>query len=222
MTKKTKEIRMNTYKRYCPNVFVAQCDAKHEKGETIIVTTKRGKKNECIIHNLVAQRDGVFFYSITRADGFDSQQYAANKVEKLNASADAADRRGNDWHAKSQEDREFLALGEPIKVGHHSEKRHRALIQRNWRRMENAVEEFQKADGFRKRVAYWDEQSKKIDLSMPESIEFFSEQLKEATAYYAGLKDGTYSKEHRYSLAYAKKRVNELVKRRDIAVILWG
>ena len=161
MTKKTKEIRMNTYKRYCPNVFVAQCDAKHEKGETIIVTTKRGKKNECIIHNLVAQRDGVFFYSITRADGFDSQQYAANKVEKLNASADAADRRGNDWHAKSQEDREFLALGEPIKVGHHSKKRHRALIQRNWRRMENAVEEFQKADGFRKRVAYWDEQSKK-------------------------------------------------------------
>ena len=27
---------MNTYKKYCPNVFVAQCEEKHEKGETIM------------------------------------------------------------------------------------------------------------------------------------------------------------------------------------------
>jgi len=26
---------MNTYKKYCPNVFVAQCEEKHEKGDTI-------------------------------------------------------------------------------------------------------------------------------------------------------------------------------------------
>ena len=36
---------------------------------------------------------------------------------------------------KSNEGSEFLSLGEPIKVGHHSANRHRALIERNWDRM---------------------------------------------------------------------------------------
>ena len=31
---------MNTYQKYCPNVFVAKCDEKHDKGEIITVTTK--------------------------------------------------------------------------------------------------------------------------------------------------------------------------------------
>ena len=30
----------------------------------------------------------------------------------------------------SNEGKEFLVMGEPIKIGHHSEKRHRALIER--------------------------------------------------------------------------------------------
>lgn len=40
---------MNTYRKYCPNVFVAQCTEKHEKGDTIMVETKYGKENECIV-----------------------------------------------------------------------------------------------------------------------------------------------------------------------------
>ena len=40
---------MNTYYKFCPNVFLAKCDAKHEKGETILVTTKYGKENESIV-----------------------------------------------------------------------------------------------------------------------------------------------------------------------------
>lgn len=44
---------MNTYKKYCPNVFVAQCTEKHEKGDLIEVSTKYGKENQCIIHNFV-------------------------------------------------------------------------------------------------------------------------------------------------------------------------
>lgn len=34
---------MNTYHKFCPNVFLAKCDEKHEKGEVIEVTTKYGK-----------------------------------------------------------------------------------------------------------------------------------------------------------------------------------
>lgn len=55
---------MNTYYKFCPNVFLAKCDAKHEKGETILVTTKYGKENESIVFNLIFERDGFYYSSI--------------------------------------------------------------------------------------------------------------------------------------------------------------
>ena len=123
---------------------------------------------------------------------------------------------------KSNEGREFLALGEPIKVGHHSEKRHRAFIQRNWDRMDNAMEQFKKADAYRERIAYWERLSTKIDLSMPESLDFFKDQLEEAIDYHRGLKDGSIEREHSYSLPYAAKRVKELKSKYEIANKLWA
>lgn len=217
---------MNTYKKYCPNVFVAQCEEKHEKGDLIIVTTKYGKENECIVHNFVGytgtKEKPMYCYSITRADGYNNQERARNKVEKLNNWADNADKKGDEWREKSNEGKDFLVLGEPIKVGHHSEKRHRALIERNWNRMSNAMEEFKKADAYRERTAYWESMANKIDLSMPESLEFFEIQLEEATAYHQGLKDGSIQREHSYSLTYAKKRVNDLKSKYETAVKLWA
>lgn len=213
---------MNVYKKYCPNVFLAQCTEEHQKGDLILVTTKFGKENECIVHNLIGKRDGLFFYSITRADGYNSQERAKQRVEKLNSWADSTERRGGEWQEKSNEGKDFLALAEPIKIGHHSEKRHRALIERNWKRMSNAMEEFKKAETYRDRTAYWESLANKVDLSMPESLEFFEIQLEEAIAYHKGLKDGSVERSHSYSLAYASKRVKELTKKRDIAAKLWA
>ena len=73
---------MNTYYKYCPNVFLAKCDAKHEKGETILVTTKYGKENESIVFNLIFERDGFYYYSIVRADGFNVQEWAKREAER--------------------------------------------------------------------------------------------------------------------------------------------
>jgi len=217
---------MNTYMKYCPNVFVAQCTEQHEKGEVIQVTTKYGKENDCIIHNFVGytgtKEEPFYCYSITRLDGYDSQERAKNKVEKLNRCADNADKKGEAWREKSNEGKDFLSLGEPIKVGHHSEKRHRALIERNWNRMGNAVEEFKKADTYRERTAYWERMADKIDLSIPESLEFFEIQLEEATIYHKGLKDGTIPRTHSYSLTYAGKRVKDLKAKCEIALKLWA
>lgn len=212
---------MNTYKKYYPNVFLAQCEEEYEKGDLILVKTKYGKENEHIVHNLISKKDGLFFYSITRADGFNNQERAKQKVEKLNSYANSAEKRGDVWQEKSNEGKEFLSLGEPIKVGHHSEKRHRALIERNWNRMSNAIEEFKKADTYRQRTAYWESLSLKIDLSMPESLEFFEIQLEEAKQYHAGLKSGEIRREHSYSLAYANKKVKELEEKYIIAKKLW-
>jgi hypothetical protein len=217
---------MNTYKKYCPNVFVAQCEEKQEKGATIIVETKYGKENEHIVHNFVGctgtKENTMYFYSITRADGFNNQERAKQKVEKLNGYADNAEKRSDDWREKSNEGKDFLALAEPIKVGHHSEKRHRALIERNWNRMSNAMSELDKAEAYRERTAYWENMANKIDLSMPESLEFFAIQLEEAKEYHQFLKDNPSERPHGMSLSYASKKVKDLKSKHETAVKLWS
>lgn len=217
---------MNTYKKYCPNVFVAQCEEKQEKGDTIIVETKYGKENECIVHNFVGytgtKEKPLYCYSITRADGFNSQKRAKNKVEKLNGWADNAAKKGFSLQEKSNEGKSFLALGEPIKVGHHSEKKHRALIERNWNRMGKAVEEFDKAKAYSDRTDYWEKMSKKINLSMPESIDFFAAQLEEAKDYHKYLKDNPKKRPHGMALSYANKKVKDLKSKHEKALKLWS
>lgn len=52
---------MNTYHKYAPNVFIAKCSEKYEKGDVINVTTKYGKENESIVFNLVGVRDGFYY-----------------------------------------------------------------------------------------------------------------------------------------------------------------
>jgi len=213
---------MNRYVKIAPNVFIAQCDEEHKKGDIITITTKYGKENEHIVHNLYQKKGGFYYYSITRADGFDSRDRARNKVEKLESYADSAMAKSNEYLKRADEGRDFLSLGEPIKVGHHSEKSHRALIDRNWNRLGKAVEESRRAESYRDRIAYWDELADRINLSMPESIDFYKQQLDEAVEYHAGLKNGSIEREHSYSLVYANKRCNELKKKLEIAIALWG
>ena len=160
---------MNTYKKYCPNVFVAQCTEKHEKGDTIIVKTKYGKENECIVHNFVGytgtKEKPMYCYSITRADGYNNQVRAKRKAGQYEQWAESADSKAKAYHEASQEGRDFLILGEPIKVGHHSEASHRALIKRNQNRMRKMVEFSDKADYHRERAAYWEGKKPLIEPS---------------------------------------------------------
>lgn len=217
---------MNRYKKYCPNVFIAVCDETHEKGDIITLTTKYGKENEHEVHNFVGYvkegEETKYCYSITRTDGTNSQTRAEAKAERLESWQASANRRGSEWQEKSNEGAEFLRLAEPIKVGHHSEKRHRGLIERNWNRMSNAVKEYDKAASYESRIAYWNERANKIDLSMPESIDYFETKLEEAIRYHKGLKDGTIKREHSFSLTYANKEVKELTKKVELAKKLWG
>lgn len=213
---------MNTYAKFCPSVYLAKCSEEHAKGSTIQVQTKYGKDNECIVHNLILRKDGFFYYSITRADGFNTQKRALAKADKYTGYTTNAEKRSNQYYEASQEGRDFLSLGEPIKVGHHSEKRHRALIERNHNRMAKCVEESEKAEKYESKAEYWERKSKDINLSMPESIEYFAFKLESATEYHIGLKSGKYQKECSFSLQYAKKEVNELTKNLELAKRLWA
>lgn len=212
---------MNTYYKFCPNVFLAKCDEKHEKGEVINVTTKYGKENESIVFNLIFERDGFYYYSIVRADGFNVQEWAKRKAERRNEWANSSDYKSQEYFDKSNKDRDFLSLGEPIKVGHHSEKRHRKMIDDAWKNTGKAVEMMDKAEEHRRIAKYWEDKADTINLSMPESVDFYEHKLEVATEYHQGFKSGKYPREHSYSLTYAKKAVNEAQKNFDLAKKLW-
>ena len=217
---KTKETA--TYAKYCPNVWLAKCEEEHQKDDIIEVENKYGNLNESIIHNLVFQKDGFYYYSITRADGYNLQERAKRKAEQYSDWADSAQKKSDMFWEASNEGKEFLVLAEPIKIGHHSEKRHRTLIERNHKRMENAMENLDKADKHAYKAKQWEKRIGDINLSMPESVEYFKEKYEKAKEYHEGLKSGKYPKKHAYSMAYAKKEVNEMKKNYDTSLILWG
>lgn len=213
---------MNTYSKYVPNVFLAKCTEKHEKGETILVETKYGKENESIVFNLIAEKDGFYYYSIIRADGFNVQEWAKKRAEKLENAAANAEKKSLQYYEASQEGKDFLVLAEPIKIGHHSEKRHRALIERNWNRMGKCVEFSNKAETYEERAEYWKAKANTINLSMPESIEYYEFKLEEAKTKHEYLKNNPDKRSHSFSLTYAKKEANEAEKNLTLALKLWG
>ena len=210
---------MNKFKKYCPNVWIAECDEEYEKGEIIELETKYGKTVECEVYNLIGKNSEKYFYSIVRIE---EQTYSQRKAERYKNSAANHIAKSENYSAASQEGKEFLALGEPIKVGHHSEKRHRALIERNWNRMGKSVEFAEKAEEAVRKAEYWENKADEITLAMPESIEYFENQLENMIAYQEGLKNGSIERIHAYSLAYATKDVKELKNKVEIAKILWG
>lgn len=212
----------NTYAKYCPNVYLAKCPEPHEKGEVIPVTTQYGKENESIIFNLVFKKDGFYYYSIVRADGYNVQERAKAKAERYSQWATSAEKKSTQYYEASNEGREFLSLGEPIKVGHHSERRHRALIDRNWQRMGKSVEQSEKAEQHESKADYWQRKANDINLSMPESIEYFEYKVEQAREKHEGLKNGTIPRSHSFSLTYAKKDLNEAEKNLQTAKRLWA
>jgi hypothetical protein len=102
---------MNTYTKFAANVFAAKCTEKHEKGEIIILETKYGKEHECIIFNFLGQtKDGFYLYSIVRADGYNVQERAKAKAERLQSWAASAERKSNEWYEKATKAETFLHL----------------------------------------------------------------------------------------------------------------
>lgn len=216
------ENKTATYSKYCPNVWLAKCTEKHQKGDIIDVETQYGKINESIVHNMVFEKDGYYFYSITRADGYNLQERAKRKAEQYENWAQARQTKSDQYHNASNEGADFLVLAEPIKIGHYSEKRHRALIERNHRRMDKAMENLKKADEHEYKAKQWEKRTEDINLSMPESLEYFKDQYEKVKEYHQLFKTKPELRAHAYSLTYAKKKVNEMKKNYDTAVILWG
>jgi len=71
------------------------------------------------------------------------------------------------------------------------------------------------------RAEYWKGKENEINLSMPESLEYYEIKLEQAKQRHEGLKNGSIEREHSFSLTYAKKEVNELTEKVLTAKKLW-
>lgn len=211
---------MNKYAKYCPNVWLAKCETEHAKGDIIQIENKYGNEADVEIHNLIKTRDTEhFYYSFTRIE---DMNYAERKAARYASWAESQERKSNQHYEASQEGKDFLSLAEPIKIGHHSEKRHRALIDRNWNRMGKCVEASKKAEAHQHKADYWASRANDINLSMPESLDYFEHKLEQATELHRQYKSKEREQEHSYSMTYARKAVKEIQKKLDIAEKLWG
>ncbi|HEU0227253.1 MAG TPA: DUF3560 domain-containing protein [Arachidicoccus soli] len=216
---------LNTYSKYCPNVFVAKCEKQHNKGDIIIITTKYGKEIENEVHNYLGQtKDGFYLYSVTRVDGFNSQEMATRKAEKLSGYAKNAENRSMDYYKKADlsESATGIPLGQPILVGHHSESRHRKVIERADNAMRKSIEEDKKAEDYRRRAEYWESRAERINLSMPESLEYYKHKVEECRKHHKDLKDHPEKREHSLSLNYSNKATKDAETNLKMAIKLWG
>ena len=88
--------------------------------------------------------------------------------------------------------------------------------------MSKSVELQKEADKREGLAEYWRAKENVINLSMPESLEYFEYKLEEAKMKHEGLKDGSIKREHSFSLTYANKAIKELTEKLNIAIKLWA
>ena len=164
-------------------------------------------------------------FIITQLFGLTALMFKNGQSKEQSAGVNGPHRlnvKSKQYFDKSNKDRDFLSLGEPIKVGHHSERRHRKAIDDAWNNMGKIVEFIDKANEHERVAQYWEKRANTINLSMPESIDFYEHKLEQAKEYHEGVKSGKYPREHAYTLTYAKKAVNEAQKNYELAKKLWG
>jgi hypothetical protein len=212
----------NQYIKYCPHVYLALCQEPHEKGDEIEVETRNGGIHECIIHNLIAQNTRGYFYSVTRSDGYNSQEHAKKRAERLAGYQQNAENRAKNFYGASNKDSGFLSLGEPIKVGHHSEKKHRRIIEQRNDNTRKWIQEEDKAASYDSKIEYWESKAEEINLSMPESLVYYERKLIPLVEKHKALKENKALREHSYSLTYAKNDVKTCEKNLALAKKLWG
>lgn len=84
------------------------------------------------------------------------------------------------------------------------------------------VAESEKAEQHESKAEYWERKASAINLSMPESIEYFEYLVEKRKEYHEGVKSGKYQRQHSFTLTYAKKDLNEAEKNLQTAKKLWG
>lgn len=206
-----------------PKVFVLETEKEFKKNDVVEYTTKYGKVIELIIYKLIKSVNGINYYSYTRADGKNRKTILEAKIEKRRDWAESSEKKSDEYYQASKEGSDVIPFGQPILVGHHSERRHRALLDRNHKRMDKCVEYSQKAEDHilkAKNLEY--KLKKELPIDSPDCLDELREQLSNAKEVHKFYKENKEAREHAFSLTYANKKVKDLTKRLQIAENLWS
>lgn len=125
------------------------------------------------------------------------------RAERLRGFAEKREAASDALHADARAQTEMIPFGQPILVGHHSEKRHRAAVDRGWAKMGAAVENDRKADSMASRAASIEAQAAAAIYSDdPDAIERLTEKIAGMEAQREEMKaaNAAYRKAHRAEL----------------------
>lgn len=84
---------------------------------------------------------------------FTYQERLARKAERLDSWADSRERKASDALDAAHDATAHIPMGQPILLGHHSQRAHEAALAREDRKRRDAAEHADKAEAFRRRAA---------------------------------------------------------------------
>lgn len=210
----------NQFKKYTSGVYCLESDCDtFQHGDQTSIKTRRGKEVEVTIWKKLFSRNGLTYYSIIREDGLTRTEWTKRRLERQQNAAARQEKLSDHHYKESNRDRDFLSLGEPIKVGHHSEKRHRKIIERANVQMGKSVEASKKAQRHEEKAATLEDRAKtEINLDTPECIELLEERIAKFEERHAYIK----SVEHQtYQLSNSSAAIRRYKKRLETAKKLW-
>lgn len=81
-----------------------------------------------------------------------SNEKKQNRIDRFKELAWKAEQKSQAAFERSSKMVEGIPAGQPILVGHHSEKRHRSVLERSWNAVEQSVKEQEKAEYYRRKA----------------------------------------------------------------------
>jgi hypothetical protein len=119
-------------------------EKEFEPGSDVEIELKWGGTDERIIAKKVGAKDGKNIYTLIPNNK--SRNKKEKRAERYSAWSDKNTEKSNERYNANDIYRDFLSLGEPIKVGHHSEKRHRGIFNKYDNNMRKSIEFSDKAE----------------------------------------------------------------------------
>lgn len=211
----------NIFKKYTSGVFCMESDNDDFKHlDETIIETKHGKEVDVIVWKKLFTKEGKTYYSVVRADGLNRSEWLKRKAEKKRNSADRQKELSDSYYLKSRKDSEFLSLCEPIKVGHHSENRHRKMIDQANKNMGKCCEADSKAKEYNQKAETLEIKSKtEINIDTPDCIPALVEKIEMLEAKKKAIKDsGVYGS---YQLTNLGAKIRRYKDRFKSAKNLW-
>ncbi|WP_051294904.1 PLxRFG domain-containing protein [Maridesulfovibrio bastinii] len=119
----------------------------------------------------------------------DFEERKENRIERLQSRAAKASERSHQLYEDSDlsEEKSGIPFGQPILVGHHSEKAHRRALERAHRKMDQSIEEDKKAKAYAQKAAAA-EKNNAISSDDPEALVKLKDKISELEKHHEMMK----------------------------------